>query len=195
MKTISIIMGAAFLIVTAVLVSLVIKGGALKPAGAIKPTEIGADPSIIGKQLDLRLFPDFDAAKFVVWRVESEALVNIPKTALQHYRGHQKPTLLDLRSGGDDRCEENCWYILNLNSPLPDKTKDQRTAEVFVQHFDRNEPVPVTCETQKILTVDCMRPVSVREVRRKIRSKAPHFFMQRYQAAQFYLYIERGSAQ
>jgi hypothetical protein len=60
-----------------------------------------------------------------------------------------------------------------------------------IQYFDRDEKVPEACETQKILTADCMRPISVREVRRKIKSPGPHYFMQRYLKSKFYLFIER----
>lgn len=193
MKTIVIVLGAAFLIITGVLLSLIFKGGALKPAGVIRPAEIGADSDLIGKQIAVRLFPDFDAAKNVIWYLGDEAFAEIPRVALENYHGPVKPTIIDLRS--EATCEINCWYLARLGETLPPeiahKVSGEPTAEIVIQHFDRNEPVPEACENQKILTVECMRPVTVREVRRKIKSGAPHYFMQRYLKSNFYLYIEK----
>lgn len=197
MKIIAVVLGVAFFIIAAVMISLVRSGGALKPAGLIKPAEIGMDPALIGKQIATRLYPDFRVAKYVIWRLEggAEALAEVPRTVLAHYRIPTKPTLHDLRTDGQDNCVENCWYIQDMDSALPDsvaqKTKAAPIAEVFVQYFDRDEKVPEACETEKILPVSCMRPISVREVRRRIKTPAPHFFMQRYLESRFFLFIEK----
>lgn len=190
MKVIAIIIGTAFLIVAGVMISLIRSGGALKPAGVIKPAEIGPDPTFIGKQIAIRLFPDFQEAKHVIWRVEDGAddLATIARDTFSHYRSPTPHTLIDLRSGAADTCLENCWYIADWKTVLQ---KPGPIAEVFVQHFDRNEQVSPTCESEKILEPDCLRPISVREVRRKLKTSAPYFFMQRYLKSQFYLFVER----
>lgn len=178
--------------------SLIKKGGALKPAGVIKPAEIGNDPTLIGHQVAVRLYPDFHAAKYVIWRLEdgADALAEIANVTFAQYGNPVKPLMRDLRTDATDNCTENCWYILNMTQQLPadleQKTKTQPTAEIHIQYFKRDEVVPEVCETQKILSTECMRPISVREVRRKMKTEAPHFFMQRYQQSQFYLFIERG---
>lgn len=194
----AIILGLALLTISAVMISIVRSGGALKPAGVIKPAEIGMDPLLIGKQIAIRLFPDFHSAKHVIWRIEGadEALAEIPRVVLAHYRAPIMPTLHDLRGSDLDNCVENCWYLQDLKSGLPEsveqKTKSAPTAEVFIQYFDRDEKVPEACDNEKILTLDCMRPVSVRDVRRKIKTPAPYYFMQRYLTSQFYLFIEKN---
>ncbi len=200
MKIIAAVLGAAFLIIAWVMISLVRSGGALKPAGLIKPAEIGADFSLIEKQIAIRLYPDFRANKHVIWRLEggAEALAEIPHIVLANYQIPTKPTLQDLRGDGEDTCAaETCWYILGIDNALPDsvaqKAKAAPTAEIFVQYFDRDEKVPEACENEKIVSLSCIRPISVREVRRKIKTSAPHFFMQRYQKSQFYLFIEKKS--
>lgn len=198
MKIIAVILGAAFLIIAGVMISLVRTGGALKPAGLIKPAEIGADPTLIGRQIAIRLYPDFRENQYVIWRLESgaEALAEVPRTVAANFQVQTKPSLLDLRGDGQDTCAtENCWYIFAMDSALPDsiveRTKVAPTAEVFVQYFDRDEIVPEACENEKIVSLKCIGPISVREVRRKIKTSAPHFFMQRYQQSQFYLFIEK----
>lgn len=196
MKTVAAIVTLAFLVIAAVMISLVRRGGALKPAGVIKPAEIGNNPALIPEQIATRLYPDFHEAKFVVWRVEAgdAQLSAIPSAVFAHLRIPPLPTLHDLRHGGEDGCAENCWYVQDLEKELPDaviqKMKDKPTVVIHVQKFQRDQKVPEVCETEKILTVECMKPVATREVRRKIKTAAPHYFMQRYQSSQFFLYLE-----
>ncbi len=197
MKTIAVIVGAALLIITGVLVHLLRSGGALKPAGVIKPAEVSADPSLIGSQIAVRLFPEFNEARYVIWRLEGgdETLADVPRAAFAHLRSPKMPTVHDLRGGDPENCEGNCWFILSLEPALPEsvaqKVKTSEPVEIFVQYFNRDEKVPDACEKEKILDVSCMRSVSVREVRRKFKTPAPHYFMQRYKGHQFYLFIER----
>ncbi len=197
MKTIALVLSLAFLIIGWVLISLVRNGGALKPAGLIKPAEIGSEVVHIGRQISVRLYPDFQEARFVVWRLESgdDRFMKIVEAARVEYQAAAKPVLSDLREmGQDDGCQKNCWYISDLTTPLPESvTKDAKSGEfveIFVQVFKRDEVVPDACETEKILTLQCVRPISVREVRRKLKTPAPHVFMQRYLKSQFYLFLE-----
>lgn len=196
MKTITFVLSFAFVVISAVMISLVRSGGALKPAGVIKAAEVGDDPSLIGKQIAVRLYPDFHAAQSVIWRIEngSELFAQIARTAFDNYRGPRKPQLIDSRHQTEASCSDTCWYIINLGTDLPEsvqqRVNESPTAEIFIQTFHRDEAVPEVCESEKILTVGCMRPISVREVRRKIKTPAPHYFMQRYQQSQFYLFVE-----
>lgn len=195
MKITAAILSLAFLIIAGVLFSIVKRGAALKPAGVIKVAEVGSDPTFIGKQIATRLFPDFDEAKHVIWRLEDNSQFEIAYAAFANLRTHAKPVLVDLRSNSHSDCAESCWYIQDLKAKLPEailqQTTSEPTVEIFVQYFDRDEKVPEMCEAEKILDIDCIRPVSVREVRRKMKSPARQFFMQRYQKLQFYLFIER----
>jgi hypothetical protein len=195
MKTITIIIAVAFTIISATMISLVIRGGALKPAGVIKPAEIGSDPTKLGRQIGVRLFPDLNAHKVVLWRVEDDSLAHIVRTAQEFYHGPIKPKLYDLRAGVPANCTENCWYLLGMDTELPQTLAAQTTtdqpAEIYIQYFDRDEKVPEACDNQKILDVKCMRPISVREVHRKLKTPAPYYFMQRYQKSLFFLYLER----
>lgn len=197
MKIATVLLGTALLIVTAILVFLVTRGGALKPAGVIKPAEVGTDPDLIGKAIAIRLFPEFRAARNVIWYLErgEESFARIPRVAHLNYLAPQKPVLLDLRQDPRATCVENCWYLQWTGAPLPEDlaspTRTQPIMEIFVRSFDRDEEVPAACENEKILDVECVRPISVREVRRKLKTPSPHFFMQRYLELQFHLFIEK----
>lgn len=198
MKIVISLLAAAVLIGSGVMLYLVKQGAALRPAGVIAPTEIGTTPELIAKSIALRLFPDFQTAKNVIWYMDVEAgpYVNIPESVLSHYQTNSKPSFFDLRKAPQTNCSENCWYVQALNTPLPaelaQKIKTEPSIEIYVQYFDRSEEVSELCEAEKILELKCVRPVSVREVRRKMKTPAPYFFMRRYLDSQFYLFIEKS---
>lgn len=197
MKIVVSILAAAVLIGSGVMLYLVKQGAALRPAGVIAPTEIGAKTDLVGKHVALRLFPDFQTAKNVIWYLNvEEPHISIPETTLLNYQTNSKPELIDLRKIiQSTTCVENCWYVQTLNAPIPEalvqKMKTEPSIEIYVQYFERTEPVPEICETEKILDLNCVRSVSVREVRKKLKKPAPYFFMRRYLDSQFYLYIEK----
>ncbi len=199
MKKVFILLGAALLVITGILISLLKNRAALRPAKVIRPAEISSDPTLIGRSVANRLFPDFHAAQNVIWYIDTteDQLTNLAQVALTHYQNPLKPTLHDLRQDMDSACPENCWYVHQSGVPLPDpisqKMRTEPSVEVFVQYFDRHAQVPETCDNQKLLEPSCINPVSVREVRRKIKTPARHFFMQRYLDSRFYLFIEKPS--
>lgn len=196
MKITYALIGAAFLIMTGILISLLKNGGALRPVGVIKPTEFGSDFDYIGKSVALRMFPEFHASHDVIWYLDhqDESFTRVLQAAYQHYQNPQKPAFRDLRQSSE-LCADKCWYVQQLGNPLPEalvqKMKMEKSIQVFIQDFNRNETVPAECESQKIMEYKCIRPVSIREVHRKLKNPVPYFFMRRYQESQFYLYIEK----
>lgn len=200
MKIVFAILGAAILISSGVMVFLVKKGAALRPAGVIAPSEIGTKADLIGQSVGLRLFPEFQMAKNVIWYldVDEEPYVSIPESTLANYQTNYKPELHDLQKDSQASCatEKSCWYIQLVNVPLSDallqKVKTEPSIEIFIQYFERDEEVPEVCENEKTLEFKCVRPVSVREVRKKLKTPAPYFFMRRYLDSQFYLFIEKS---
>jgi hypothetical protein len=197
MKTVYTLIAAALLISTGVMFILVKKGAALRPMGVIAPAVIGASTELIGKAVGLRLFPEFQTAKNVIWYLDiaEEPYASIPESTLLHYQSNFKPQLLDLRKDSDSSCAENCWYIQSPNTALPEalqqKLKTAPSVEIYIQYFKRDEVVSETCENEKILEAKCVLPVSLREVRKKMKTPAPYFFMRRYLDSQFYLFVEK----
>lgn len=200
MKFVFAILGAAILISSGVMVFLVKKGAALRPAGVIAPSEIGTKADLIGQSVGLRLFPEFQTVKNVIWYLDiaEEPYARIPESTLANYQTNHKPELYDLRKDSQASCatEKSCWYVQSAHVPLPEvvvqKIKAEPSIEIFIQYFDRGEEVPEVCENEKTLEFKCVRPVSVREVRKKLKTPAPYFFMRRYLDSQFYLFIENS---
>ena len=197
MKIVFTLLTLAILISSGVMIFLVKKGAALRPAGVIAPSEFSAKPELIAESIALRLFPDFQKAKNVIWYLatKEEPFRNIPETTLRNYQTNNKPELFDLRQTQQITCVENCWYIQTENAPLPEalqqKIKTEPSVEIYVEYFSRAEEVSEACENEKILEFKCIRPVSVREVKKKFKTPEPYFFMRRYMDSQFYLYIEK----
>ncbi|AZZ37032.1 hypothetical protein CIK05_09585 [Bdellovibrio sp. qaytius] len=198
MKIVVSILAAAILISSGVMFYLVKNGAALRPAGVIAASEIGSKPELIGQSIANRLFPEFQTSKNVIWYLDNndEALNHIPLSTLNNLQSNNKPEFYDLHQSPQTNCTEHCWYVQTVNTPLPEaiaqKIKTEPSVEIFVEYFDRDEAVSDICENEKILELKCIRPVSVREIRKKLKSSAPYFFMQRYMESQFYLFIEKS---
>ena len=197
MKIVYSFIAAALLISTGVMFTLVKKGAALRPMGVITPAEIGVSSELMGKSIGLRLFPDFQTSKNVIWYLDitEEPYSSVPESTLLNYQSNFKPKLVDLRIDPAASCADGCWYIQSPNTPLTaelqQKIKTEPSLEIYIQKFQRDEDVPELCESEKILDAQCVRPVSVREVRKKIKTPVAHFFMRRYMDSQFYLFVEK----
>jgi hypothetical protein len=193
---------SALVMISGISVYLVQRGTALRPAGVIKPSEIQPDIDVIGRSLALRLFPEFHSSQNVVWRIEKDQpeLMRIVQIAHLNYQTPQKPRLIDNRNSDqpDFSCDGSCWFVFWADSAaLSDsvaKFKQEPSIEIFIHYFNRDEAVPSYCEDQKIMEISCIRPVSVREVRRKMKTDKPHFFMRRYLDNEFFLYLEKSPA-
>lgn len=190
----------ALVIITAVSVFLLRKGAALRPAGVIKPAEIGDHPEKIGEAIAVRLYPEFHSARHVLWFLEpgDERGFLILQRTLSSFKESPQPLLVDLRSKDEvPVCTEKCWYFLDSGSQVPealeDRLKTENRIEIYVQSFDRNAEVPEKCNQEKILDLACIGPVSVREVKRKLKTPEPYFFMRRYLDHQFFLLLEKPS--
>ncbi len=199
MKTVSILLGAALIIITGILLTLLKSGGALKPAGVIGATEMGSDQNRIPKALALRLFPEFHRSKNVIWYFDSNNGFHsgIPVNTYQEFQSPEKPVLVDLRENNPKVCDEGCWYFQDISTPLSESIQEKIQAEpsieIFIDTFRRDAPVPQHCETEKILDNECVKHISVREIHRKLKSEELHFFMRRYLDSRFFLFIEEPS--
>lgn len=198
MKIVFTLLATALIISSGVMFFLVKKGAALRPAGVIAPSAYSSKPELIAESVALRLFPDFQSVKNVIWHIGTpeEPFASIPEVTLSKYQTNSKPELIDLRTSTEVTCAENCWYVQTEGSPLPEalaqKVKAEPSLEIYVQYFDRNEVVSEVCENEKILEFKCIGQVSVREVRKKFKTADSYFFMRRYLDSQFYLFIEKS---
>jgi hypothetical protein len=58
--------------------------------------------------------------------------------------------------------------------------------------FYNNELVPDLCENQKRLTIDCLIPLSVRDVKKKIKDPTQlYFFLRKYNDRDYFLFVQQ----
>ncbi len=72
-----------FLVIGGVIFNLVTKGIALRSSGVIKPTVLGTDNYLVAHSLALRLFPEFQTMKTVVWVPEQGSEILVDAITLQ----------------------------------------------------------------------------------------------------------------
>jgi hypothetical protein len=197
-----------FLLIGGVIFNLTTKGIALRSSGVIKPTLLGTDNYLIAHSLALRLFPEFQTMKNVVWSPELgletivDAITLQTALELKKEKTNVSPEIITVAALENEPfpeltvSENYRWWILpttrqDLLTSFKNTFSNQNFIIIFIHSFDRNEAFPAECEDIKILNHDCLRAAAVREVRKKLKSDSDYFFMRRYQDNEFYLFIEK----
>jgi len=206
MKKLALLFGLMFVVISVCMVYLIRQGVVLRTAPIAKPTVLSADLDRVGRAIAKRLFPDFQAAQYVLWSMpegdqEAQALLS----AIKKYRDLITPGgLLPFSDQlGEEQvagCPQPCWILmppgraheLSSNSFIQDflLSKNRRHLSISVLHFDRNVEVSAECDHEKRLSEKCLVPTSVAEVKRKLKSEERHFFMRKYQDRDFFIFIE-----
>jgi hypothetical protein len=204
MKLVYGLLSACLVLISAVIIYLVIDGTALRSAGVIKPTVYESDNKLLAKSVALRLFPEFQSSQHTVWLAtgdlqdQSRAIV---ESIHDYYKSLNTPTIPELyflNSGDAESQVTNltrpAWWVFQTESKGAINLIRQggsEPAQIYMSYFKRDEPVPAECETEKVLTRNCLKLVAIREVKKKFRSEKPYFFMRRYNDHEFYLFIEQ----
>lgn len=205
MKWVYGLLSLSLILITGITFYLINKGVSLRTAGVIKPSVIEPEVGIIGSALALRLFPDFSASDDVFWIypdqiTESEKLEidRIIEVASKNLKDPRKISDLDLLSSESvisnqilSECPKPCWIKVSFKKLS--ELKPTLTAAMFIyaNYFNRDMVPSADCDSSKILIAECLIPVSVREVRKKIKTADRYFFMRRYLDFDFYLLIEK----
>lgn len=210
MKKVTVIFCIAFVIITACLIYLVRHGISLRSAPLIKPTLISEDGKNIADHTVLRLFPEFQSAKYLVLGIlptNAESVQLLENLRIDYEsRFHRKVSWIQngqLASGPELlQCEAPCWILLpreaaNELAPLNWVTERLRPLlqpyfTLSVIDYVRDEPVPEACESEKRQTLKCLESVSVREVHKKLKlQNQRYFFMRKYNDTDYFLFIEK----
>lgn len=207
MKIISWILGLGFLIITACILYVIKSGVSIRTAPMIKPAAVSADFTNVPQSLFLRLFPDLQQSHYILWGVSqnsSEVQKTLSILKDRYELEFKKPvhfiydglaaTLSDV-----EKCPHPCWILfpeeqaheLNANSwqqknlhPL------QRTYFTLTWiSYERNLQVQEHCVAEQRLDLECLKQVSVNEVRRKM-PEPRSFFMRKYMDRDYFLLVE-----
>lgn len=210
MKKIYYLLGSALMVITVCMIYIAVKGVGLRTEPIIKPSPIDHKLQNIVFGVSRRLFPSFKTHDYVLWGIETDLSTEEGKffELLKAEHMHQEknnPNVLKIDDQTEDRdiknCIKPCWMIVKKNqaSDLSQDKLHQRIKNILgdqyftitVDQFNRNINPPSECEIQKRLTLNCILPISVREVRRFLKEESVrYFFMRRYNEVDYFLFLE-----
>lgn len=210
MKKISIILGIAFVIIIFCMLYLVRTGVSLRTEPLIKPTEISHDHRNIAEHLMLRLFPELQGNHYILWGVlpETQESQRVLSFALEEYQKMFKVPVHVIRDGvnaTDEElraCQKPCWVLFpteQANELTPNELIEKKFHALNLPYitltwvsFDNTEKVTDECEAQQRLHLDCLIPVSIREVQKKIKDpRKLHFFLRKYNDRDYFLFVQK----
>lgn len=203
MKLVNALLVTCLVVISAVVIYLVIDGTALRSAGVIKPTVLDSENKLLPKSVALRLFPEFQSSENTLWLASPKLqpkLASIVASIHNYYTTLKAPSVPELISVNSNtqistmtNSQNSKWWMFESEnvSVLEAIHKNQVSPNIiYVNEFKRDEAVPANCETEKMLSRECLKVVAVREVKKKFKTEQHYFFMRRYNDHEFYLFIE-----
>lgn len=202
--------GLSLIFISACIFYLVRSGISLRAAPIIQPSVMDAGGDNVAKALNVRLFKELQNNRYVIWGVlpetaESARLIN--QAAEEYEKIFHKPVQFIRDAEGASAeylraCSSPCWLTvasakanqLSTNTFIKDSIIS--LAEPFftitVVPFAADIEVPDDCDGEKRLSLRCYVPISVRNVRRKIKDpEKRHFFLNKYYENDFFLFIQQ----
>ena len=179
----------------------------MRAAPYIKPTTIDAEFHIVPEHLFLRLFPDLQNSRYVLWGVSMES-PEVQKTVsgIQQYYEKEmkhpvhmlsadKATALDVAN-----CKRPCWIFfaedqaheLEANAFVDEKIRPITNDYISITwiNFTKPEEVPQECIEQKRLDLHCMKWVSLRDAQKRFKDEGQrYFFLRKYLDHDYFLFV------
>ena len=194
MKKIAAVFTLVFIVIAACMLYLMRSGVSLRSAPLIKPTLISADHRNIAAHTVMRMFPELQQSHYVLWGVlpeteDSQMLMNYFLDEYQkrfHLAAHIIRNAENVSVEEISKCEKPCWLLvskevaneLTINPFIAEKIVPLKKEFINISFlsFEKNEAVPEKCDQEKRLTLDCIGPVSVREVDKKLKEPNQRYF-------------------
>lgn len=203
MKLVNALLVTCLVVISAVVIYLVIDGTALRSAGVIKPTVLDSENKLLPKSVALRLFPEFQSSQNTIWLASPQLkpkIASIIASIHNYYTTLKAPSVPELilvnsntQTSEMTNSQNSKWWIFESENVAVFEAihKNQVSPNIiYINEFKRDEVVPANCETEKMLSRECLKVVAVREVKKKFKTEQHYFFMRRYNDHEFYLFIE-----
>lgn len=211
MKKINVLIICSLLVVTACMLYLVKQGISLRSAPLIQPSVMDADKKNVAVSVIQRMHQNFEDVDYVVLGVkedspEDQQLVRM--MAEEYEKVFKAPVrfLVQNESISEEvmqACTRPCWIL-----STPEKTHfldgsnawaDQHLIplqkpylSLSIMSFTGDEQVSDECHQQKRLSFDCLVPVSVREIKRRMKKPdQKYFFLRQYNGEDFFLFLQK----
>jgi len=209
MKKLGLLFGLSFVVIAACMIYLVKTGVSLRSAPMIKPMPLADDYGKLASNTLLRLYPDFHEAHYILIGLpetspEAETFLALLKEDYRKTFGIEVNTLLSKEfdvPGSVESCPKPCWLVTTPNkantlsaNPLVE-TRIIPSGESFftlsLMPFTKDEPISQECDQEQRVSFECIGPLSVREVARKLKNpEERYFFMRKYNEKDHFLFIE-----
>lgn len=182
------------------MMSLLNTGISLRVATLIKPSEI-ASTKQVAQALAIRLFPELQTKKWLIYSFDQESprarellvdlLSEVKKTPAGEYQ---------VRVAGEE-CTQHCLFLDETpqSNEIVKKTfltkLDSEQSDVFrlkVSEFVLQEEFIQECDSMQRLDEKCIRSISIRDARRKMKKpEQKYFFLKKYNHNQYYLFLQK----
>lgn len=209
MKTLIALLSLGFLIIIACLVYLLNSGVSIRTAPIIKPSVISQDFVNVPHGVFLRLFPDIQQSHYILWGVsqnsaEVQKMLSVIKERAEKELGVPVQFIYDgLRATPEEvkNCARPCWILfaqdqvheLHRNEWIENTLRPLNRPYFTLSWVDyqRDVMVPELCVREKRLDLECLKMVSIKEVRRKMKEpQSRYFFMRKYLDRDYFLFVE-----
>lgn len=207
MKTISIVIAVAFVIISACMIMLTKKGVSLRTARLISPSEIHEFPESVAKAVVHPLFPEFKSSDIILVATDNsphlQALLDQIRWSAEAKLGFTYNISKDPMSVAS--CPRPCWvqvqpqqaqqlvaneYVDQVVRPLNRAFFTLNTIE-----FDGYDSSKLEhCEAEKRLDLECLVTLSVKAAQKKMKDPSKrYFFMQKYNHSDYFLFVQKGA--
>lgn len=212
MKIFLVIFGIFCVVASAILVKLTHDGVSIRSAPIISPSPQGAELKNVAPSVMNRLFPDFQMSSYVVIGLPADLKAG-PQIVSDLKLDYEKQFNRVVNLLSDDgeltrekisQCQMPCW-ILTSETKANELTEENKIPKTLDQmggpkHFHltlipfQDVPEPSQdCIAEKRLSLKCLIPLSIHEVRKKFKDPSiAYFFMRKYQDRDYFLFIQTG---
>lgn len=210
MKTFFALFGIFCVVATAILITLTHDGVSVRTAPIISPSLQGEEYKNVAKSVVSRLFPDFQMSHYVVIGSPENLkmgpqIINEIKIGFEEQFKKTVTLLSDnenLTAEAISKCLQPCWILtsetqaneLSENNKIPqilNKIENGKHFHITLVPFSEVQDPSQDCIAEKRLSLECLIPVSIHEVRKKFKDpKASYFFMRKYQDRDYFLFIQ-----
>jgi len=204
---------AIFCVIASVIMIKLTRGGvSIRSAPIIAPSPQGDQFKNIASSIVNRLFPDFQMSSYLVIGRPADLtmapqIINDLKVGFESQFQKTVTFLLDdgnLSAETIGKCPQPCW-ILTSEKEANELSEPKKIPQILnqmegVRHFHltfipfSTVPDPSDeCVAEKRLSLDCLIPLSIHEVRKKFKDpETSYFFMRKYQDRDYFLFIQTG---
>ncbi|AGH94566.1 hypothetical protein [Pseudobdellovibrio exovorus] len=214
MKKVGWLIGLGLIIITVCMGYLIKQGISLRSAPLIQPSVMDADRANVATSVIQRMHQNFEDVDYAIFGVaekaEDQQLIRM--MAEEYEKVFKAPVQFLVQNDSVTAdvvaaCTRPCWILTGfekahtlagVNTWMQDNLISQQKPflSLTIVDFQVGEPgddvVSDECHQQKRLSFDCLVPVSVREIKRRMKKPdQKYFFLRQYNGEDFFLFLQK----